>query len=119
MNKASGTKRSCANAAFEAELAKRVALTVAKVEQQTVKKQRLVKPNVNDVLCGQYRLHRGNVQFQDIVNSKKTLYLAASTKFEKSQILTSIVNKIRSMNPPGRFLKEEKGMWYREFVKLS
>ena len=78
----------------------------------------IADPNVNDVLCGRggrINSHRGNVRFRDIINSKKTLYLAPSTKkLEKAHIAAAIVNDIRSMNPPGRFLKEEKGtgMWY-------
>lgn len=78
----------------------------------------IAEPNVNDVLCGRggrINSHRGNVRFRDIINSKKTLYLAPSTKkLEKAHIAAAIVNDIRSMNPPGRFLKEEKGtgMWY-------
>jgi len=41
--------------------------------------------------------------------------LAPTTKkLEKAHIAAGIVNDIRTMNPPGRFLKEEKsdGMWY-------
>lgn len=75
-------------------------------------------PNVNDVLCGRggrINSHSGNVQFRDIIHSKKTIYLAPTTKkLEKAHIAAGVVNDIRSMNPPGRFLKEEKGtgMWY-------
>lgn len=75
-------------------------------------------PNVNDVLCGRggrINSHSGNVQFRDIIHSKKTVYLAPTTKkLEKAHIAAGVVNDIRSMNPPGRFLKEEKGtgMWY-------
>merc|ERR1712003_170715 len=57
----------------------------------------------------------GNVQFRDIIHSKKKEYLAPTTKkLEKAHIAAGIVNDIRTMNPPGRFLKEEKsdGMWY-------
>merc|ERR1739848_933010 len=51
----------------------------------------------------------------DIIHSKKKEYLAPTTKkLEKAHIAAGIVNDIRTMNPPGRFLKEEKGtgMWY-------
>jgi len=78
----------------------------------------IADPNVNDVLCGRggrINSHRGNVRFRDVINSKKTIYLAPTTKkLEKAHIAAGIVNDIRSMNPPGRFLKEEKGtgMWY-------
>lgn len=78
----------------------------------------IADPNLNDVLCGRggrINSHAGNVQFRDIIHSKKKEYLAPSTKkLEKAHIAAGIVNDIRSMNPPGRFLKEEKGtgMWY-------
>jgi len=75
-------------------------------------------PNENDVLCGRggrINSHAGNVQFRDIIHSKKKDYLAPTTKkLEKAHIAAGIVNDIRSMDPPGRFLKEEggTGMWY-------
>jgi len=78
----------------------------------------IADPNVNDVLCGRggrINSHAGNVQFRDIIHSKKKEYLAPTTKkLEKAHIAAGIVNDIRTMNPPGRFLKEEKGtgMWY-------
>lgn len=78
----------------------------------------IADPNVNDVLCGRggrINSHAGNVQFRDIIHSKKKKYLAPTTKkLEKAHIAAGIVNDIRTMNPPGRFLKEEKGtgMWY-------
>jgi len=78
----------------------------------------IADPNVNDVLCGRggrINSHAGNVQFRDIIHSKKKAYLAPTTKkLEKAHIAAGIVNDIRTMNPPGRFLKEEKGtlMWY-------
>lgn len=78
----------------------------------------IADPNVNDVLCGRggrINSHAGNVQFRDIILSKKKGYLAPTTKkLEKAHIAAGVVNDIRTMNPPGRFLKEEKGdgMWY-------
>lgn len=76
------------------------------------------EPNPNDVLCGRggrINSHEGNVQFREIVNSLKHTYLAKTTKkLEKAHIAAQIVTKIRNMNPPGRFLKEDgsSGMWY-------
>ena len=74
-------------------------------------------PNQNDVLCGRggrINAHEGNVQFRDIVQSHKKVYLAKTTKkLEKAHIAARIVEQIRSMNPPGRFLKEDPdGMWF-------
>jgi len=78
----------------------------------------IADPNVNDVLCGRggrINSHTGNIQFRDIIHSKKKDYLAPKTKkLEKAHIAAGIVNGIRTMDPSGRFLKEEKGtgMWY-------
>lgn len=78
----------------------------------------IANPNANDVLCGRggrINSHAGNVQFRDIINSKKKAYLAPTTKkLEKAHIAAGVVNDIRTMSPPGRFLKEDSGtgMWY-------
>ena len=72
----------------------------------------IVDPNDNDVLCGRggrINSHAGNVQFRDIIHSRKKEYLAPSTKkLEKAHIAAAIVNDIRAMDPPGRFLKEDR-----------
>mmetsp|Transcript_10533 Transcript_10533/g.11969 ORF Transcript_10533/g.11969 Transcript_10533/m.11969 type:complete len:230 (+) Transcript_10533:266-955(+) len=78
----------------------------------------ITDPNENDVLCGRggrINSHAGNVQFRDIIHSKKKEYLAPSTKkLEKAHIAAGIVNDIRTMDPPGRFMKEDRGtgMWF-------
>jgi hypothetical protein len=74
-------------------------------------------PNCNDVLCGRggrINAHSGNVQFRDLVQSRKFDYLSDKTKkLEKAHIASSIVRQIREMQPPGRFLKEDPdGSWY-------
>ena len=76
------------------------------------------EPNENDVLCGRggrINAHEGNIRFRDIISSNKKVYLAKSTKkLEKAHVAKSIVDDIRSMNPPGRFLKQDAsdGFWY-------
>jgi len=78
----------------------------------------VLEPNKNDVLCGRggkICSYSGNIQFRDIVNKTKDHYLAKSTKkMAKAHIAAKIVHQIRSMVPPGRFLKEDKkgGPWY-------
>ena len=55
------------------------------------------------------------MQFRDTIHSKKKEYLAPSTeRLEKAHIAAGIVNDIRTMDPPGRFLKEDKGteLWF-------
>eukprot|EP00559_Dactyliosolen_fragilissimus_P001999 CAMPEP_0184866618 /NCGR_PEP_ID=MMETSP0580-20130426/22979_1 /TAXON_ID=1118495 /ORGANISM="Dactyliosolen fragilissimus" /LENGTH=711 /DNA_ID=CAMNT_0027366391 /DNA_START=70 /DNA_END=2205 /DNA_ORIENTATION=+ len=74
-------------------------------------------PNRNDVLSGRggrINSHAGNVNFRTLVNKTKHIYLAKTTrKLEKVNIANKIVQEIRQMNPPGRFLKEdeESGCW--------
>lgn len=78
----------------------------------------IADPNPNDVLCGRggrINAHEGNVQFRDIVAANKKEYLAKTTKkLEKAHIAARIVEVIRTMDPPGRFLKEDSdtGMWF-------
>jgi hypothetical protein len=58
---------------------------------------------------GRINSHAGNVQFRDIIQSRKKEYLAPTTKkLEKAHIAAAIVNDIRGMDPPGRFLKEDR-----------
>lgn len=67
-------------------------------------------PNKNDVLCGRggtINSHPGNEQYRNLVESKKRVYLTARFKVEKRLIATSIVDQIRKMDPPGRFLQKD------------
>jgi len=78
----------------------------------------ITDPNTNDVLCGRggrINLHAGNVQFRDLIQSTKQEYLAPSTrKMNKAHIAARIVTTIRTLTPPGRFLKKDRstGMWF-------
>lgn len=83
--------------------------------------ERIDTPNPNDVLCGRggnINSHRGNEQFRSLVEKRKRVYLTARFKREKRLIASSIVNEIRAMDPPGRFLarkgsmKDNSGYWY-------
>ena len=64
----------------------------------------------NDVLSGRggrINSHPGNIQYRKLVERHKPIYLNPHTKKSEKQVLaTNIVKEIRSMNPPGRFLKE-------------
>jgi hypothetical protein len=82
---------------------------------------RVDTPNPNDVLCGRggnINSHQGNEQFRSFVEKRKRVYLTARFKREKRLIASSIVNEIRAMDPPGRFLarkgsmKDNSGYWY-------
>lgn len=70
----------------------------------------------NDVLCGRGGLtnhHPGNVFFRRLVRLKQEAYLLAS-KREKAGVAKEIVELIRNLAPPGRFLKKDPknpGVW--------
>jgi len=71
---------------------------------------------INDVLCGRGGLtnnHGGNVFFRALVRSRQEAYLFAS-KRDKAQVAHGIVDKIRSLKPPGRFLKKNKNQVWEE-----
>lgn len=75
-------------------------------------------PNVNDVLSGRggrINNHEGNVQFRTLVAKVKVKYLSRRTKkLDKAWIAADIVEQIRNLDPPGRFLKEDvnSGLWH-------
>jgi len=71
---------------------------------------RTTRPHHNDVLCGRggtINDHPGNKQYRMMVDNKKRVYLSARFKREKRLIATGIVEQIRNLNPPGRFLMRE------------
>lgn len=71
--------------------------------------------NENDVLCGRggaTNSHAGNRSYREIVKSYKDKYLKAKKK-QKPNVAAEVVAKIRSLDPPGRFLKKDKETgWY-------
>mmetsp|Transcript_3328 Transcript_3328/g.5055 ORF Transcript_3328/g.5055 Transcript_3328/m.5055 type:complete len:450 (-) Transcript_3328:106-1455(-) len=75
-------------------------------------------PNENDVLCGRsnrLNYRSGNIQFRQIIDNNRGSYNSKTTKkADKANIATLIVQQIRSMNPSGRFLKEDpkSGLWF-------
>lgn len=54
--------------------------------------------------------HSGNAYFRSLVNEVKMECFNAP-KHRKALYAEYIVNKIKSLNPPGRFLKYEKKAW--------
>eukprot|EP00586_Coscinodiscus_wailesii_P011672 CAMPEP_0172510916 /NCGR_PEP_ID=MMETSP1066-20121228/232361_1 /TAXON_ID=671091 /ORGANISM="Coscinodiscus wailesii, Strain CCMP2513" /LENGTH=808 /DNA_ID=CAMNT_0013290085 /DNA_START=379 /DNA_END=2805 /DNA_ORIENTATION=- len=74
-------------------------------------------PHENDVLCGRggsINNHIGNEKYRTLVTQKKRVYLTARFKREKRLIAASIVQAIRNMDPPGRFLARDSRtqVWY-------
>ena len=75
----------------------------------------VLEPNKNDVLSGRggrINAHPGNVQFRDLVKQYRGIYLSPETKkLDKVKVATKLVDIVRSMDPPGRFLKEDENGW--------
>lgn len=71
--------------------------------------------NENDVLCGRggaTNSHSGNRSYRKLVKKMKQKYLAAKKK-DKPRVAAEVVDIIRKMDPPGRFLKKSKDTgWY-------
>jgi len=74
------------------------------------------EPSPNDVLSGRggrSNHHAGNVNFRKIVNKIRPTYIR-SDKREKPIVSFQVVEEIRCLDPPGRFLRQEKKneLWY-------
>ncbi len=74
------------------------------------------EPNENDVMCGRgagTNYHPGNKRYRDMVESRKEDYHIHCDRLHKKLIADKIVEQIRGLNPPGRFLERNKktGKW--------
>lgn len=74
------------------------------------------QPHAHDVLCGRgggTNNHIGNSHWRMLVAANKQLYITLP-KRQKMLLSRSIVNAVRSQNPPGRFLQKESktNLWY-------
>ena len=97
---------------------------IQQISESQHKLQDIQLPGVNDVMCGRgggTNNHIGNIRFRQLVNGHKLRYLAA-TKSEKPMVSKEVVTIWRGLQPPGRFLMQEKkkgdtgtattGKWY-------
>ena len=87
----------------------------ASEDQQPSSRSPTTTFTVSDVLCGRGGLTNnapGNVYFRRLVRLKQESYLLA-TKREKAGVAREIVEMVRALHPPGRFLKKDdsSGMW--------
>ena len=90
--------------------------TTAPPPQPPVQMNGIVYPHPHDVLCGrggQSNVHPGNTQWRMLVATNKELYVTLPKK-QKMMLSQSIVNAVRSQNPPGRFLQKDvhHDVWY-------
>ena len=78
----------------------------------------IVNPSSNDVLFGKghnIHNHSGNQQYRRIVDDKKRIYAMATKTVDKRTIANQVLQTIRRLNPPGRFLKKDQdGKYYEQ-----
>lgn len=75
----------------------------------------ITTPGKNDCLYGRggaTNHHPGNKKYRKLVECKKAVYLA-SKRLDKPEVSLNVVHIWRAMNPPGRFLEQDKktGLW--------
>ena len=69
-----------------------------------------IQPHSNDVLSGRgnkIKKHEGNVHFRVLVSAVKNYYVALPSS-EKIKVSEYVMEAVKSLNPPGRFLKEDE-----------
>ncbi|GMI11429.1 hypothetical protein TrVE_jg938 [Triparma verrucosa] len=76
----------------------------------------ITRPSQNDILMGRGRganNHAGNLNYRKIIEQFKPVY-SKSPKNGKLQYSCKVVDIVRSLNPPGRFLKKDAatGLFY-------
>jgi hypothetical protein len=84
--------------------------------------RRVRTPHAHDVLSGRgggINAHQGNVQFRRFVRARKDEYNLAGNKMEKAQVAQQVIDIVRSLDPPGRFLQKDPsygglGGWWVE-----
>ena len=70
----------------------------------------ICEPGPNDCLFGRgggTNHHPGNKKYRKMVEAKKDKYLS-SKRLDKPLVAMEIINEWRSMDPPGRFLKQDE-----------
>jgi len=89
-------------------------LPISNFEQYPLKD--VPEPHAHDVLCGRgggTNNHIGNSHWRMLVAANKQLYITLP-KRQKMLLSRSIVNAVRSQNPPGRFLQKhgKTKLWF-------
>jgi hypothetical protein len=70
------------------------------------------RPGLGDVICARGKSatnHEGNRRFRTIIESRMEQYASTKNKFEKSVIVSQVVEEIRQ---GGGFVRPENGRWY-------
>jgi hypothetical protein len=76
----------------------------------------IITPHDHDVLSGRgnfVNYHAGNENFRSLVRKHKVAYVACP-KPQKGRFSKVIVDEIKALRPPGRFLKQDLStkLWY-------
>ena len=72
-------------------------------------------PGPCDVICArgkEAKQHPGNQRYRAIIQKTLDRYAEASSRYEKTVIVTDVVEAIRAASPDGGFVKQENGVWY-------
>jgi hypothetical protein len=74
------------------------------------------QPSDFSVICGRGKDsydHIGNYHFRELATMFVARYSRASSKTDKSEIVSEIVNMIQQAGPGGAFCKYENGAWFK------
>lgn len=72
-------------------------------------------PGPNDVICArgkEAKNHVGNQGYKAIIKRVLDKYAQATSKYEKTIMVSRIIECIRSSSPDGGFVKQEDYVWY-------
>lgn len=71
------------------------------------------QPTSSDVICRRGKTaYEHNQHFRDLIESRLSAYSSASSKLEKSLVVTEVVDLIREKSPLGGFVRQVDGKWY-------
>ena len=79
-------------------------------------------PGSFDVICARGKVpfsHSGNMKFRQLIEETYHEYSKATTKSEKSDTVSKVVDKIRHNSPNGGFVKFCDGKWYEVSDRLA
>ena len=72
-------------------------------------------PGPVDVICARGKRafnHTGNRRFRALIEAHLDKYEKATSKIDKSLIVSSIVDSVREASPNGGFVREDGGRWF-------
>ena len=87
---------------------------MTKSNKQTTPLPEQFQPGPMDVIYGRGHKalkHSGNKRFRALLESKLEEYSKATSKLEKSLLVSSILDAVQQQN--GSFIKEENRQWYQ------